>query len=404
MNQNSFSTDQPLQRRSEALSTYKQDSHFYGTLDLLLTVKSFDLQAIRRRYLASRGKASGVAGSVERREPSPGGIVRVRLRAGVLERAEVLCRLTEPRGIDARQVGRTGTDAGLAGSGLAGSGAAQSGLSLAIAAENAVHWRIGQQQGTLRHPWFSYLHTVQFHPQKPGVLLVSSSGFDYIAEFDVLRAEQTASWLAWEHGFNQGLDPATGGPVILTRQPREAERLQAEGRAVMLVPDPPLEAIPTARRAAFINSVTYDGEQTGEWLATFFHQGSVLRIARNGSAQTLLSGLRNPHGGRSFGDGLLATSTASGEVVWLRPGLETRYAFQDLPGKDEALGQWEWIQNSLHTSTAIVSIDSNRTSFILFDPINKLMDKISYDMEWAVQDAVLAPEDATADAWLRSLG
>jgi len=393
VNPKSFTPDEPLQRRSEALSTYKKNSNFYGTLDLLLTVKSFDLQAIRRRYLASRGLGAGVAGSVERREPSPGGIVRVRLREGRLERAEVLCRLTEPRGIDAEPFEEK----------IGISGSPKTGLSLAIAAENEVHWRIGEQHGTLRHPWFSYLHTVQFHPQQPGVLLVSSSGFDYIAEFDVLGAEQTASWLAWEHGFNQGLDPATGSAVILTRHPQEAAALRAEGRTVMLVPDPPLEAIPTARRAAFINSVTYDHANPGDWLATFFHQGSVMRIARDGSSKSLLSGLRNPHGGRSFGDGLLVTSTASGQVVWLRPGLETRYAFQALPGKDPALGEWEWIQNSLHAGSAIVSIDSNRTSFIIFDPINKLMDNISYDMEWAVQDAVLAPEDSAADAWLRGL-
>jgi len=388
-----MSPDQPLPQRHEDLSTYRKDSDFYGTLDLLLTVKSFDLQAIRRRYLASRNNASGAAGSVERRQPSPGGVVRVRLRQGVLERAEVLCRLTEPRGIDARLF----EQAPLA------SGPAVGGLSLAIAAENEVHWRIGAQQGTLRHPWFSYLHTVQFHPSERGVLLVSSSGFDYIAEFDVLRGAQTASWLAWENGFNQGVDPDSGQPMWLTRHPAEAAAWQAEGRAVMLVPAPPQTAIPTARRAAFINSVTYDQAVPGSWLATFFHQGRVMRILRDGSAEQLVSGLRNPHGGRSFGGGLLATSTASGQVIWLRDKVETRYNFSQLPGKDPELGEWEWIQNSLHAGSNLIAIDSNRTSFVIFDPINKLMDNISYDMDWAVQDAVLAPEDDAADAWLRSL-
>ena len=48
------------------LSQFQRDHSFYGELNLLLTVKSFDLQAIRKRYLAS--KKNKRAGSVERRK------------------------------------------------------------------------------------------------------------------------------------------------------------------------------------------------------------------------------------------------------------------------------------------------------------------------------------------------
>ena len=36
------------------ISKFQKDSSFYGQIDLLLTVKSFDLQAIRKRYLESK--------------------------------------------------------------------------------------------------------------------------------------------------------------------------------------------------------------------------------------------------------------------------------------------------------------------------------------------------------------
>ena len=36
------------------VSKFQRDSSFYGQIDLLLTVKSFDLQAIRKRYLESK--------------------------------------------------------------------------------------------------------------------------------------------------------------------------------------------------------------------------------------------------------------------------------------------------------------------------------------------------------------
>ena len=36
------------------ISTFKRDHGFYGEIELLLTIKSFDLQAIRARYVASK--------------------------------------------------------------------------------------------------------------------------------------------------------------------------------------------------------------------------------------------------------------------------------------------------------------------------------------------------------------
>ncbi len=373
---------QAPQKLVEDLSTYHNDNHFYGTLDLLLTVKSFDLQAIRKRYLLSRGNKSGAAGSVERRTPSTGGVVRVQLRNGILENAIVLARLTEPRGIDVISGNKTYA---------------------AIAAENEVHWLSDSGRGVLRHPWFSYLHTVRFHPQNPNRVVVSSSGFDYLAEFDLAENRETFSWLAWEHGHDQGLDPATGQTVILTRDPARARELTALGKPVMLISDPPAEAIPTARRAAFINSVTYRRDNPEQFLATFFHQGAVFAIDRNGNSRKVIDGLRNPHGGRTYGVGFLATSTASGEVVWRQPLTETRFQFRNLPGKAAELGEWEWVQNSLDAGPVIVSIDSNRTAFIIFDPQRKLLDSISYDPDWAVQDAAIAAPDQALDAWIGKL-
>ena len=57
------------------LSQFKKDHTFYGELNFLLTVKSFDLQAIRKRYLAS--KKNNRSGSVERRKVALGGLVSV---------------------------------------------------------------------------------------------------------------------------------------------------------------------------------------------------------------------------------------------------------------------------------------------------------------------------------------
>jgi hypothetical protein len=379
-----FGAPMPAPVHAIDLATFRRDSAFYGTLDLLVTIKSFDLQAIRARYLASRANRSGRAGSVERRTPSPGGVARVRLREGRCE-SEVLARMTEPRGIDARMQ-RDGR------------------MHAAIAAEDRVHWFAPEARGTLTHPWFAYLHTVAYHPEDADRVVVSSSGYDWIGEFALGRGEALWTWLAWEHGFNRGRDPETGGELRLTRRPEEARALEADGHPVLLVSDPPREAIPTARRAAFINSVTYDAADPRALLATFFHEGAVYRIGRDGSAERLLDGLRNPHGGRRMGPAVMATSTAGGQIVHRDATGEQRWSLGHLPGKPEALGEAEWIQNTAAVDGWLVAIDANRTAFAIIDPAGERLDLVPFPEDWAVQDLVAAPPSPGLDAWVRGLG
>ena len=59
------------------LNTFKRDNSFYGELNLLLTVKSFELKKIRERYLASKKNNNSKVGSVERREKARGGIIEI---------------------------------------------------------------------------------------------------------------------------------------------------------------------------------------------------------------------------------------------------------------------------------------------------------------------------------------
>ena len=71
------------------ISKFKQDSSFYGSLNLVLTVKSFDLQAIRKRYIKSRSDKIGKTGSVERRRVSMGGIVSMSIDSGKIREEKV---------------------------------------------------------------------------------------------------------------------------------------------------------------------------------------------------------------------------------------------------------------------------------------------------------------------------
>ena len=356
-----------MKTQKKDLSQFSTNYNFYPETRLLITIKSFDLKAIRERYLKNRNKKSNRTGSVNRRETAIGGIAEVTLHQGKLKNLQILTRLPEPRGIDSVP-----------------------GLT-AFSSENKVYLLSNDQIETIENPWFSYIHTTDI--EKPGGnhLLVSSSGFDCIFEYDVEKKNKTFEWFAWENGFNQGMDPKTGDNLFLTRNKGEAQQYKKEGNKYIYIQDPANQVLPTAQRAAFINSVVYDPTDPNAIIATFFHEGAVYKIDRqSGQAKKLLDGLINPHGGMKLTDGpLMGTSTKGGEVVLQDTKGQTRYDFSDIPGKPEFLSDFEWIQNSIVTREGnILAVDSNRNAFVIFHPEKEWIDFIPYDANWAIQDLV----------------
>jgi len=371
-----------MNTRKKDLLQFSTNHNFYPETRLLITIKSFNLKAIRERYLKNRNKKSNRTGSVNRRETAIGGIAEVTLHQGKLKDLQILTRLPEPRGIDSVK-----------------------GLT-AFSSENKVYLLSNDQIGTIENPWFSYIHTTDI--ERPGGknLLVSSSGFDCIFEYRVPEKHQTFEWFAWENGFNQGMDPKTGEKLYLTRKKEEAQQYEKEGTKHIYINDPANQVLPTAQRAAFINSVVYDPADPNSIIATFFHEGAVYKIDRkSGQAKKLLDGLINPHGGMKLDDGrIMGTSTKGGEVVLQDTKGQTRYDFSNIPGKPEFLSDFEWIQNSIITKEGnILAVDSNRNAFVIFHPEKEWIDFIPYDQNWAIQDLVPAALNEKQKRLIKSL-
>jgi hypothetical protein len=306
-----------MNKKTVDLNTFAVDPAAFGRYELLLAVKSFDLQAIRKRYLASRSRSK--TGSVERREPAVGGIVHAVIENGEIVRQDIIAELVEPRGVDLN------------------------GNTIAISSENRIFiFRPGANEPIeVNHPWLSYIHTVRFN-ETGDRILVSSSGVDTLLEFDLDSGQASWEWVAWEHGLNTGENPADSSKHYLTRNPGEARRLEAEGKNVILITEPREQTLPTALRAAFMNSAEYD--QSGDVLATLFHHGQVLRIDKTkGNWQPVISGMSKPHGGMQRDTAFVATDTGGGRVVFAEPETETSYDFSELPGKDPSLGELEWL-------------------------------------------------------------
>ena len=340
------------------------DPTHFGPLELLLTIKSFDLQAIRKRYLASKARGTGRTGSVSRRQPGAGGLVEVTLEADKLTHQSILWQTKEPRGIDWQP------------------------NALTLAAESTVYVidRNGQKS-TINNPWLSYIHTVAWSPFEPQKLLVSSSGLDMLQIYE--QKQLVWEWLAWEHGFNEGFDTANNAIILLTRKPEEAKAWLADGRHHALIDQPGNTHLPTAMRAAFINSAVFDTGEPGKVLATFFHAGKVFQIDEaSGKIAPVIENLHHPHGGRRFGAYFMATSTASGEVVLQQENQQRRYSVANLPGKPDYLADKEWVQNTITANKEWVIIDSNRTVFVRVDLAAGKYCRVPYPDNWAVQDGV----------------
>jgi len=119
-------------------------------------------------------------------------------------------------------------------------------------------------------------------------------------------------------------------------------------------------------------------------LATFFHEGAVYSINMNsGKTNRIIDGMKSPHGGRSYLNTYMATSTASGEVVFSDGKV---FSFNSLIGKPKELSNMEWLQNSAPMDDSIVTIDANRNSFVIFNPELELLDMVPFNPDWAIQD------------------
>jgi len=347
------------------LSGFDLNQSFYGEIRILCTVKSFDLKAIRNRYLKSRFRKDGKVGSVERRQPSKGGVVEFVMRNSKVESCNVWAEINEPRGI------------------------ASSKSRLAIASDQEVYICQGEKVNVIKNDWFSYIHALDFSPHSEDHLLIASSGLDCVFEYNLSKNKIINEWYAWDSYKNRSYDSESSSPIYLTRHVEEAKRRTDDGQKVLLISDPKNEYLPTAKRAAFINTVSYNQSDPSRFFATLFHEGKVLDIPFSGlDREVIFENLNTPHGGFDYNDAKIATSTSDGEVYLRRGNQTTVFSFKDLPGKNELMQDKEWLQNSRLINNCIITIDSNRNSFVIFDPENQFYDKIEFNDNWAIQDFV----------------
>ena len=114
--------------------------------------------------------------------------------------------------------------------------------------------------------------------------------------------------------------------------------------------------------------------------------------------------MQSPHGGARYSSDFMAANTKGGEVVLGNLWNQDRYTFSSLTGKPDMLSDFEWIQNSIQVDGNIISIDSNRNSFVIIQPENEQIDFVPFDNNWAVQDLIQAEPSLEQLNMLRNIG
>jgi hypothetical protein len=235
------------------------------------------------------------------------------------------------------------------------------------------------------NPWLNQGHTVEFSPDGKK-LLVGSSGFDAVFEFDTDSGEVVWQWFAWDHGFDRS---KLGHYVV--RSAARCRALAAMGHEVLLADDPEKYpfGIPTRQKPAHLNSACYDSH--GRILVTLFHQGAGYVIDRKtGEAKEVISGLSNPHklSKRKCG-GYFISDTKGGKLIFLdekhRPEYEV--ALAGMPGVARSPQLSEFLQNTTELREDLFAcIDIHRSSLWLIDVKRRRYRGIKFPAEWSVHD------------------
>jgi hypothetical protein len=218
----------------------------------------------------------------------------------------------------------------------------------------------------VKHPWFAQLHSVCFSPDG-SKLLITSGDLDSILELDIATDEIPWHWTSWENGHQVGADGTR-----LARNEAELANLSKQGKAILIGTLDNVRyarGIATATQPFHVNSAIYSRRDT--ILATVFHSGEVVEIDRTTlSSRTRLKGLKEPHAIEQTPEGYCVTDTRNGLWIHLDEELNVvrKVRICDLPGKDPAFGQLEWIQTVSHLAGDLhAAVDSIRAQIHIID-------------------------------------
>lgn len=262
----------------------------------------------------------------------------------------------------------------------------------------------------ITHPKFRYLHTVEFSPDNPDVVLLASYGADRILEFNLKTREIVWEWNPWHlpayarnafgiHLVEKG-DPLPAGGKVLTRE--EARRRVLEERRHPLEGEVPVRLVdfeevdhPSGLEPWELtvrpNWAGYS-KTRGKVLASLFFTNQVVEIDQaTGQVRVLFGDLYRPHGVVPIPEGHLISDTGNGRVLLTDNEfrLRTEVVFSSMPpwpGLEHRAG-FNWIQHTYPIGESLyATVDSQRSAVFVWNPKTRQYSAYPYNTAWTVQE------------------
>lgn len=256
------------------------------------------------------------------------------------------------------------------------------------------------------------LHTIQYHPQNPDLILVSVTGLDRVIEFNIKTLEVTWEWCPWHHGMHtngHGLTivdrgdtlPAFGADVkVEMLSAKEAVRRVNENihpksneawiHQVDLTDLPARLGLQKWERVKLINSAYY-ADGGNKVLITFWQTGEAVCVNRNtGEFSFVAQNLGGcPHSLIPVGNVFYLTDTSAGKVIQFNSSLEPKFEidFTDCPMPEGAdTDSPEWVQNTHPiSSNLLATIDFRRSRVVVWDFHENIYSEYPVSDEWVPQ-------------------
>ncbi|MFC1594529.1 hypothetical protein ACFL38_04300 [Candidatus Omnitrophota bacterium] len=269
----------------------------------------------------------------------------------------------------------------------------------------------GKHLRTIKHPKFAHIHSVVFSPYASHRVLISSTGNDRIFEVDLNTGDIVWEWNPWVHGYavnKLGLtiitkeDEVPQGNNVRVLSFSEAEEMMLQDKRV---PDGQLFVIRVAideidtmyklrswQRTTYPNYAQYS-DNPDKIFATLFRVGQLVEIDKvSGDVRVILKDLNRPHGLVRLQGYYFTNDTANGRIIQMDNDFVVRniYSFAGLPLREEVKKRpLEWTQNSFPISqTLLATIDSRRSTVVVWDPNKRLYALYPYDPQVVLQDVM----------------
>lgn len=221
--------------------------------------------------------------------------------------------------------------------------------SLLVASDFSVYKvKSGKSEAYIKHRLFNNLHDVKVDV-KSNIYLVST-GIDSLLEFSPDGEKLIWFWVASHHGYNTAANGKVVNKIDIKRNFSDL-------------------TIPTLEQVTHVNSILPYGKE--EVLATFFHQGKIVKIDKNsGKVSCIVSGLKSPHNIRKINNGFIVSDTSNNRVLKFNKNFKITNILK---------GTFDWIQDSIAYDNTFFIADANNGRLAKLNDNGIILDEYRWD-------------------------